>query len=114
MLSLRSLYVPIMESHDPDSEFYSTNCLRYTGRFDVFRFNGTDFVYGGTDGAWWLNPDLRNYKRTISNRLTADGIEQIDLLPDGSYRTVVWKEAETLYDLRKKPDEVKYVKKSPQ
>ena len=55
VLSLRSLYVPIMESHDPDSEFFNTNCLRYTGRFDVLRFNGTDFVYGGTDGAWWLN-----------------------------------------------------------
>lgn len=110
MLSLRSLYVPIMESHDPDSEFFNTNCLRYTGRFDVFRFNGTDFVYSGTDGAWWLNPDLRNYKRTINNRLTADGIEQRDLLPDGTYRTVVWKGAETLYDLRKNPDEAEYGK----
>lgn len=61
-----------------------------------------------------VESDLRNYKRTVSNRLIADGIEQIDLLSDGTYRTVVWKEAETIYDLREKPDEVKYGKESRQ
>ena len=70
-------------------------------------FNGKKFVPAGTDGAWWLNPDLRNYKRTVSNRKVADGIEQVDLMPDGTYRRSVWKGAKTLDDLRKKPDEVK-------
>ena len=45
-------------------------------------FNGKEFVYAGEHGAWWLNKDLRNNKRTVSNRKTADGIEQIDLMPD--------------------------------
>jgi len=59
------------------------------------------------DGAWWLYPALRNYKRTISNKKTDEGYEQIDLMPDGTYRRAVWKGAKTLDDLRRKPDEVK-------
>ena len=105
--SLRSLYIPVIDHHDSDSEFTNTSCLQYTGRFNVFRFNGTDFWYDDTDGAWWLYPDLRNYKRTVSNKKSADGIEQIDLMPDGTYRRVFWKGAKTLDDLRKKPDEVR-------
>ncbi len=109
--SLRSLYIPVMDQHDSGSEFANTSCLQYTGRFDVFRFNGTDFWYDDTDGAWWLYPDMRNYKRTVSNKKSADGIEQIDLMPDGTYRRTFWKGAETLDDLRKKPDEVKISKR---
>jgi len=108
--SLRSLYIPIMDQHDSGSEFANTSCLQYTGRFDVFRFNGTEFWYDDTDGAWWLYPDLRNYKRTVSNRRTPEGIEQIDLMPDGTYRQAIWKDANSLDDLRKKPDEVKISK----
>jgi hypothetical protein len=103
----KCLYSPVLESSDPDSEFVNTSCLRYTGRFKVFQFNGQEFILVGDDGAWWLNPDLRNYKRTISNRISANGIEQIDLMPDGTYRRAVWEGAKTLDDLRKKPDEVK-------
>jgi hypothetical protein len=98
-----------MDHHDSGSEFANTNWLQYTGRFNVFRFNGTDFWYDGTDGAWWLNPDLRNYKFTVSNRKTPEGIEQIDLMPDGTYRRAFWKGAKTLDDLRKEPDEVKII-----
>ena len=101
------MYIPMMDHHDPGSEFANTSCLQYTGRFDVFRFNGTDFWYDGTDGAWWLNPDMRNYKRTVSNRKSIDGIEQIDLMHEGTYRRAFWKGAKTLDDLRKEPDEVK-------
>ena len=106
----KCLYYPILEQHDPDSEFANTSCLRYTGRFEVFQFNGKEFVSAGTDGAWWMNPNLRNYKRTVSNRITADGIEQIDLMPDGTYRRAVWKGAKTLDNLRKEPDDVKISK----
>ncbi|MBP5291174.1 MAG: hypothetical protein J6Y90_00960, partial [Lachnospiraceae bacterium] len=102
----QQIYYPILESHDADSEFANSSCSRYTGRFEVLQFNGREFVYAGTDGAWWLNPDLRNYKRTISNHITAEGIKQIDLMPDGTYRRAIWKGAKTLDDLRKKPNEV--------
>lgn len=104
----KRLYLPIMEHHEQGSGY--ENCLRYTGRYDVLQFNGKEFVSAGTDGAWWLNPNLRNYKRTISNNKTADGIEQIDLMPDGTYRRAVWKGVKTLDDLRKKPDEVSFSK----
>jgi hypothetical protein len=103
----KRLYSPILADHDPNSEFANTFCLQYTGRFEVLQFNGKEFVLADDDGAWWLNPDLRNYKRTVSNRKTEDGIEQIDLMPDGTYRRAVWKGAKTLDDLRRKPDEVK-------
>lgn len=108
----KRLYVPIMDSHDPSSEYANTSCLQYTGRYNVLLFNGKDFVSAGKDGAWWLNADLRNYKRTVSNKKTADGIEQIDLMPDGTYRRTLWKGAKTLDDLRKKPDEVKISKQN--
>ena len=103
----RRLYYPILESHDADSEFANTSCLRYTGRFEVLQFNGKEFELTDDDGAWWLNKDLRNYKCTVSNKKTADGIEQIDLMPDGTYRRAFWKGAKTLDDLRKKPDDVR-------
>ena len=101
----KQIYYPILESHDADSEFDNTSCSRYTGRFEVLQFNGKEFVYAGTDGAWWLNPEMRNYKRTVSNQITAEGIKQIDLMPDGTYRRAIWKDAKTLDDLRRKPDE---------
>jgi len=108
----KQLYYPILESHESDSEFANTSCLRYTGRYEVLQFKDKEFVPVGTDGAWWLNADMRNYKRTISNKKTADGIEQIDLMPDNTYRRSVWKGAKTLDDLRKKPDEVKMNKQN--
>ena len=49
---------------------------------------------------------LINYKRTVSNCIQDDGIEQVDLMPDNTYRRAVWKGAKTLDDVRKKPDEV--------
>lgn len=102
----KQLYYPILEEHDPGSEFANTSCLRYSGRFEVLQFNGKEFVHAGEDGAWWLNKDLRNYKRTVSNKKSADGIEQIDQMPDGTYRRAFWKGAKTLDDLRKEPDVV--------
>ena len=107
----RRLYCPILEDHDPDSEYANTSCQRYTGRFEVLQFNGEEFILTDDDGAWWLNKDLRNYKRTISNKKTGDGIEQIDFMPDNTYRRAFWKGAKTLDDLRKKPDEVMVSKK---
>ena len=104
------LYYPILESHDQDSEFANTSYLRYTGRFEVHQFNGKEFVLTDDDGAWWLNKDLRNYKCTVSNKKSADGIEQIDLMPDGTYRRAFWKGAKTLDDLRKNPDELRVSK----
>ena len=106
----RRLYYPILDSHDPDSEFANTFCLQYTGRFEVLQFNGKEFELTDDDGAWWLNKDLRNYKRTVSNKKCPDGIEQIDLMPNGTYRHAFWKGAKTLDDLRKTPDEVKISK----
>lgn len=108
----RCLYAPILDSHDPGSEFADTSCGQYTGRFDVLRFDGKKFVLDGTDGAWWLRPDLRDYRRTVSNKKTAEGIKQVDLMPDGTYRYTFWKGAKTLDDLRKKPDIVKINKQN--
>lgn len=107
----KRLYYPILDSHDSDSEFVNTSCLRYTGRFEVLHFNGKEFVLVDNDGAWWLNSDLRKYKRTIRNRINDDGIEQIDLMPDSTYRRAVWKNAKTLDDLRRNPNEIKMVSK---
>jgi len=104
------LYVPIMEHHDSDAELASSTSLQYTARYNVLQFNGKEFVPAGTDGAWWLNKALRSYKRTVNTKKSANGIEQTDLMPDGTYRHTVWKGANTLDDLRKTPDEMKVSK----
>lgn len=106
----KRLYYPILDNHEKGSGF--ENCQRYTGRYEVLSFNGREFVPAGTDGAWWLNPDMRNYKRTISSHKTAEGIEQVDLMPDSTYRRAVWLGAKTLDDLRKVPDSL-LVSKNP-
>lgn len=104
----KRLYVPILDKTDKGPEYGSCPC--YTGRYEVLQFDGKEFVPTNDDGAWWLNPDLRNYKRTVSNKKGADGIEQIDLMPDGTYRRAFWKGAKTLDDLRKEPDGIKVSK----
>ena len=104
----KRLYVPIMDRIDKGPEYGS--CPYYTGRYEVLQFDGKEFVPTNDDGAWWLNPDLRNYKRTVNNKKSADGIEQIDLMPEGTYRHAYWKGAKTLDELRKKPDEIKMSK----
>ena len=104
----KCLYVPIMDRIDKGPGYGSCPC--YTGRYAVLQFDGKEFVPTKDDGAWWLNPDLRSYKRTVSNKKIADGIEQIDLMPDGTYRRAFWKGAKTLDDLRKTPDEIKMSK----
>lgn len=43
----KRLYVPVMEHHEDGSEF--ENCLRYTGRFYLYSFDGRSFVADGTD-----------------------------------------------------------------
>lgn len=48
----------------------------------------------------------------VSNKKSSDGIEQIDFMPDGTYRCTFWKGAKTLDDLRKKPNEVKISKQN--
>ena len=103
--SLRRLYLPIMEHHEKESDF--ENCLRYTGRFDVLRFDGKVFVPDGTDGAWWLNKKMRNYKRTISCQKVGDDYVQIDEMPDGTFRQSVWKHAKDYDNLQKTPDAVR-------
>lgn len=101
-----NVYIPVMEHHEKGSEF--ENCLRYTGRFDILHFDGEEFTLTDKDdGAWWLHPDFRNYKRTISNRKIDEGYEQIDLMPDGTYRCSIWKGAKSLDDLHQKPDQIR-------
>ncbi len=108
----KRLYAPILDSHDPDSEFANTSCMQYTGRYDILLFNGKEFEYTGTDGAWWLLPELRGYKRTVSNKRMDCGIEQIDLMFDGTFRRALWKGAKTLDDLQKKPDKINVSRKN--
>ena len=84
------------------------SCPCYTGRYEVLQFDGKEFV--PDDGAWWLNPDLRDYKRTVINKKSTDCIEQIGLMPDGTYRRSFWIGAKTLDDLHKEPDEIKVSK----
>lgn len=108
----KRLFIPILDNHDLGSEFANTSCLQYTGRFEILHYDGNTFVRDGTDGAWWLHPELRNYKRTVSNKKTADGIEQVDLMPDGAYRRTFWKGAKTLDDLRKNPDVLNICKRN--
>lgn len=39
----------------------SMNCI--SDRYDIYHFNGTDFVYQKTGAPFWLHPQLHHYQR---------------------------------------------------
>lgn len=89
----QTFYVPVTgEEEIPD-------CM--TDQYDLYKFNGHQFVYIGRDGGYWLHPSLRKFDRLCSLFKSGKYLIRVDELQDGSYRYVSWSGTE---DMLQKPD----------
>lgn len=70
-------------------------------RYDIYHFNGTDFVYKKTDAPFWLHPQLHNYERLALFFRTKDYMIRIDNLGGETMRYAFWKKEKQMSD---KPD----------
>ena len=70
-------------------------------RYDIYHFNGTDFVYQKTDAPFWLHPQLHNYERLALFFRTKDYMIRIDNLGGETMRYASWKKGKQMSD---KPD----------
>lgn len=60
-------------------------------RYDIYHFNGTDFVYQKTGAPFWLHPQLHNYERLALFFRTKDYMIRIDNLGGETMRYASWK-----------------------
>lgn len=72
-----------------------------TDRYNIYHFDGQDFVYQKTDGPFWLYPDLRSYQRLELLFETEDYTIRIDNLGNDIMRYASWGNGKTMSD---KPD----------
>ena len=69
-----------------------------TDRYDIYHFNGTDFVYQKTGAPFWLNPQLQDYKRLELFFKTKDYMIRIDNLDGETMRYASWKRSQQMSD----------------
>lgn len=69
-----------------------------TDRYDIYHFNGTDFVYQKTGAPFWLHPQLHHYQRLELFFRTKDYIIRIDKLDEETMRYASWKSTQQMSD----------------
>lgn len=72
-----------------------------TDRYNIYHFDGQDFVYQKTDGPFWIYPDLRTFQRLELLFETEDYTIRIDNLGNDIMRYASWGNGKTMSD---KPD----------
>jgi len=92
----QTFYLPVTSEDMPNN---------MTDQYDLYKFNGYQFVYIGRDGGYWLHPSLRKFDKLSSMFKSGKYLIRVDQLQDGSYRYASWSGTE---DMRKKPDIVIY------
>lgn len=65
--------------------------LTMTGKYDIYRFDGHNFVYDRTDGGFWLHPSVRSFNAIKQYMETENYKIRVDQMPDKTYRYVSWK-----------------------
>ena len=91
-----SVYLPLIVNND--------GFLEGADRYIVYQFDGNFFVKKGTDGGFWLHPNLRKFNELIRILKTKDYLVRIDYMDDGTYRYAAWKNKKELKDMSEKPD----------
>lgn len=74
----------------------SMNCI--CDRYDIYHFNGTDFVYQKTGAPFWLHPQLQDYQRLERFFKTKDYMIRIDNLDGETMRYASWKSTQRQSD----------------
>lgn len=68
-------------------------------RYDIYHFNGSDFIYQKTGGPFWLYPELREYQRLELLFKTKDYMIRIDNLDGETMRYTSWKSTQQMSDV---------------
>ena len=76
-----------------------------TDRYSLYRYNGANLYYVGTDGGFWLHPTIRSFENLEALFDTKDYRIRIDCMFDGSYRYTSWKNHRTMDGI---PDTIIY------
>ena len=76
-----------------------------TDRYSLYRNNGVNLYYVGTDGGFWLHPTIRSFENLKVIFDTKDYRIRIDCMFDGSYRYTSWKNCRTMDSI---PDAIVY------
>lgn len=76
-----------------------------TDRYSLYRYNGVNLYYVGTDGGFWLHPTIRSFENLEVLFDTKDYRIRIDRMFDGAYRYTSWKNRKTMDGL---PDAIIY------
>lgn len=61
-----------------------------TDQYEVFRYDGENFTYVGTQGPWRLNPSIREFELLETTYLTEQHIVRVDRMNDSSFRLALW------------------------
>lgn len=61
-----------------------------TDRYEVYRYDGENFTYVGTQGPWRLNSSVREFEFLETTYLTEQHIVRVDRMNDSSYRLALW------------------------
>lgn len=85
----RTFYVPVVDN------------IALLDQYDLYTFNGTQFVYSGREGGYWLHPSLRKFERLEKLVRTGNSLIRIDQVSAGTYRYASWNNTE---DMSQSPD----------
>ena len=85
----QTFYVPVV------------NDLELLDQYDLYKFNGTQFVYVGREGGYWLHPSLRKFERLEKLAQMGKFLIRIDRISSGKFRYSSWSSTE---DMTEKPD----------
>lgn len=85
----QTFYVPVVDD------------LELLDQYDLYRFNGTKFVYAGREGGYWLHSSLRKFERLEKLAHVGKFLIRIDRISSGNFRYSSWNGTE---DMTKKPD----------
>ena len=82
-------YVPVVDD------------LELIDQYDLYKFNGTKFVYIGREGGYWLHPSLRKFERLEMLAKVGKFLIRIDRISSGKFRYSTWSDTE---DMKRNPD----------
>ena len=85
----QTFYVPVVDD------------LELLDQYDLYKFNGTKFVYIGREGGYWLHPSIRKFERLEKLDQVGKFLIRIDRISTGNFRYSSWSGTE---DMTKKPD----------
>ena len=90
--SVRTLAgLPALEEDEKeDSDLPYRGCYSLTDRYDVYQWDGRQFVSKGQQAGYWLHPSLHDFMMLRQTLVTPDHNVRIDEMADGSFRYASW------------------------